>query len=135
VPLIAIVFGVLLTALGVGLYVTSELDPKPLTALIPCAFGLVLVLLGQIARGSDKARMHAMHAAAMVGLIGFIGGVVMTILDVRKLSGETPPSTLAMSGKAALAALCAVFLALCIKSFIDARRARKQRASAGGPAA
>jgi hypothetical protein len=125
----AIIFGILLTVLGVVLYASSDLEAmRRLTALIPSAFGLALVLLGQIARGgSDKARMHTMHAAAVIGLVGLVGGVVMTILDVRKLGSEPPPSNLAMGGKAAMAILSGIFLGLCIKSFIDGRKARKQR--------
>jgi hypothetical protein len=127
---IAMLFGVLLTVLGLILYGTSELDPKPITALIPSALGLALVLLGQIARGaSERGRMHTMHAAALIGLIGLIGGVVLTVIDVSKLGNEPPPSNRAMAGKAAMALLCAVFLGLCVKSFIDVRRARKQRAA------
>jgi hypothetical protein len=125
-------FGILLVVLGVVLYSQSELEwPRKATALIPAGFGLVLVLLGQIAQGgSEKIRMHTMHAAALVGMIGFVGGAVMTILDFGKMGNVPPPSTLAMVGKAFMAMLCGVFLGVCIKSFIDARRARKQKETA-----
>jgi len=128
------IFGVLLAVLGVVLYAMADPELKKewkaLTAFIPTGFGAALIVIGQIAQsGSEKVRMHSMHAAALIGLVGVIGGVVMTILDIRKLGGDTPPSNLAMGGKAALAVLCAAFLALCIKSFIEVRRARKQKKS------
>jgi hypothetical protein len=125
VPLITVIFGVLLTLLGLVLYRMSESGAP--TALIPSVFGVVLVLCGQIARGnSAKARMHAMHAAAVVGVIGLAGGAVMTVVDLQKLASDEPVLYKALGGKAALAMLCAVFVALCVKSFIDARRARKR---------
>jgi multisubunit Na+/H+ antiporter MnhG subunit len=131
---IAIGFGVALTILGIVLYRTSEPEHQSLTALIPSVFGLALVLCGQIARGtSEKARMHAMHVAAMIGLIGLIGGIVLVVLDVQKFGGEQPPSTRALAGKAALAVLCGVFVGWCVKSFIDARRARKRNAAGAAP--
>ena len=131
---IAIGFGVALTILGIVLYRTSDIEPKPLTALIPSIFGLALVLCGQIARGtSEKARMHAMHAAAVIALIGLVGGIVLVILDVQKLGDPKPPSNLAMGGKAALAVLCGAFLGLCVKSFIDVRRARRRNAAGSAP--
>jgi len=38
---------------------------------------------------------------------------------------------LAIGGQYAMAALCAIFVALCVKSFIDVRKARKARELAG----
>jgi hypothetical protein len=125
----AILFGTLLTILGIVLYSTSTIDPKPPTALIPSALGLVLVLLGQIARGaSDKVRMHVMHAAAVIGLVGLVGGIVRIAMALPKYGTENPPSNLAVGGNVAMAVLCGLFLALCVMSFIDARRARKKQA-------
>ena len=125
---IAIVFGVLLTALGVGLYATS--DSGSPTALIPAAFGVVLILLGLIARAGDKARKHAMHVAALVGLVGF---VVPTARVVPALAGGAEINR-AIGGQIAMAVLCLAFVVLCVKSFIDARRARQAGEVANPPA-
>lgn len=124
---IAMFFGALLVILGIVLYSQSELEGlRKLTALIPAAIGLLLVLLGQIASGgSEKMRMHTMHAAAMLGLIGLIGGAVMAVRGAIALSSDSPPSKLALGGQAIMAVLCGVFVGLCVKSFIDVRRARK----------
>lgn len=120
---VSIVFGVLLSALGGFLY--SEATPnaegvKSLTALIPAAFGVVLIVCGIIAR-NDKARKHAMHLAAMVGLIG----CVMPLVRVLPKVFGSDPLSFADKGQLAMAGLCGVFVALCVKSFIDARKARK----------
>lgn len=120
--LIAIIFGVLLSALGVGLYAAAE--NKSVTALIPAFFGIALVLLGQIARaGGDKARMHTMHVAALIGLVGLAFPAYRAIAALAR-GAEV---NLAIGGQLAMAALCGLFLALCVKSFIDARIARKRR--------
>jgi hypothetical protein len=68
-----------------------------------------------------------MHVAAVVGVLGFLGGF-MPLQRQYKLTGEVDlfkPS--AVSGLL-MSLICAVFVGLCVKSFIDARRAR----SAGG---
>jgi peptidoglycan/LPS O-acetylase OafA/YrhL len=120
---LAILFGVVLAILGIALYVGSEPrtpgETKSMTRLIPMFLGLALMVLGGIAL-NEKYRKHAMHGAALVGLIGVIGG---TIVGVIQISGERPAT--AWGGSFAMAALSAVFLALCVKSFIEARRRRR----------
>jgi uncharacterized membrane protein HdeD (DUF308 family) len=119
---IAIIFGVLLTILGGVLFALAEV--KSPTALFPAYFGVALIILGFVAR-NEKARKHAMHFAAMLGLIGLVGGVAM---GIKALTGERPATVWA--GSFAMAALCGVFLVMCIRSFIAARRAREQSGSA-----
>ena len=120
---IAIVFGLLLTVLGPVLYFLSDPEKQSPTALIPSAFGIVLVILGIVAR-NEKARMHAMHGAAVVGLLGFLmplGRVIYAATQPNFQFG------LAAGGSLAMAALCAIFVGLCVKSFIDVRAARKAK--------
>ncbi len=111
-----IVFGVLLTLLGLaGYFLTGT---SSLTALIPAIFGLLLLVLGFLAR-SEAVRKHALHAAAAVALVGCIGALIPL---VRTPVGLRPP--IAVFSQAAMVVLTAVFVALCIRSFRDARRAR-----------
>lgn len=118
-PTTTIAFGLLLTLIGFGGYFLT--GTSSFTALIPAAFGIVLLLLGLAAR-SDAARKHAMHAASTVALLG-CGGAVYSLVgtpgDVR--------SPLAFYSQLAMALLTGIFVALCVKSFIDARRARAAR--------
>lgn len=121
---LAILFGVLLGILGGVLFGTSDLEgARKLTALIPSLFGLGLIVCGVIAR-NEKARMHAMHFAALLGLVGLVMPLVMV---VRKVAAGEPFNPISNGGQLVMAALCGVFLVMCVKSFIDARRARKAR--------
>ena len=70
VPATTIAIGAALIVLGLGGYVLT--GAVSLTALIPAAFGLLLVLAGVLAR-DDRKRMHAMHAAALIAILGFLG--------------------------------------------------------------
>jgi hypothetical protein len=119
---IAILFGVLLIALGlIGWFGTGMESP---TALIPSVFGLLLVVAGVIARNESR-RKHAMHAAAMVGLLGLLGSASGLLQLPALLAGGEVVRPAAAASKSAMAVLCAVFVALCVKSFIAARKARK----------
>ena len=125
---VTIIFGLVLIALGAVGYTSTWAS----TALIPAYFGLALAVCGGLAL-KDNLRKHAMHGAAMVGLIGSIGGLVMAILDLTK--GESEWRPVAFTMKLALAVTCGVFVALCVKSFIEARRRRRQNAAATGEVA
>ena len=112
-----IVFGLVLTVLGfAGYFLTGT---SSFTALIPAAFGLLLLVLGFIAR-SEAARKHAMHAAAAVALVGFLGAL-MSLL--RTPAGVR--SAVAVYSQLAMVILTGLFVVLCVRSFIAARRARK----------
>lgn len=87
------------------------------TALIPAAFGLVLVLLGFVSQKKENLRKHLMHAAILVALLGFIATAARL---VPRLSGIT--FTAAEISQIATALICLIFVILAIKSFADARR-------------
>jgi uncharacterized membrane protein len=132
---VSMIFGVLMILEGLVLYAMAVYrhlhqgadGPSP-TALIPAGFGLVLLVLGVIARlGGERARKHTMHFAAMVGLIGVIASIVML---ARRLSAGVEWN-LAMTGMALLGLLNGVFLAMCVNSFIQVRRARKAHEQGG----
>jgi hypothetical protein len=93
------------------------------TALIPAAFGLLLVVFGALAL-DDKRRKLAMHIAVTVGLLGFLGTVSGLFQLPALLSGGAVQRPGAVISKSIMAVLMAVYVAMCVKSFIDARRKR-----------
>ena len=119
-PSTAIISGVLLIVIGILGYVFSIIDGNTsLTALIPAAFGLLLAILGFIAKSNENLRKHLMHVAVIVGLLGFL------IPTVRLLSRISDIKvSLAVLSQAAMAIVCLFFVILCVQSFINARRNR-----------
>ena len=121
----AIVFGGLLAALGLGSCVGADQAGWTtwITALLPAVFGLVILALG-VAALKNSWRARAMHAAVVVGLLGFFA----TAYSLVKL-GQLLVEKQALLARAMMAVLCGVFVAMSIKSFLDARRRRKPPAA------
>jgi len=122
-----LVIALLLIATGVGGYFLGHPAPGATavspTALIPAGVGLVLGLLGAISF-NEKARKHAMHFAALIGLLSAIGDGVQLVLTIFKTG--TPPDIRQMKiiSMSLTLVLCVIFVALCVRSFINARRNR-----------
>ena len=114
-------FGVVLILLGIGGYFGSGM--VSLTALIPAAFGLLLVIFGALAK-DDSRRKMAMHIAVLVGLLGFLGTVSGLAALPAVLAGGQVERPMAVIAKSIMAVLMAVYVALCVRSFINARRSR-----------
>lgn len=117
-----IVYGALLIALGVLSYILTQ--GVSITALIPAAFGVVQVALGMLAKHESR-RKHMMHLAAALGLLAFAGSVSGFLKVITSLSGTALQRPAAAYSQSIMALLSAGFVALCINSFIQARRARQ----------
>ena len=111
---LTILFALGLGALGVGAWLAA--GQSSIMALIPAFFGVPLALAGLAAR-REGWRRHAMHAAALIALLGAGGALSRAIPAV--LSGELRLASVSqlLMGVALLA-----YLALCVRSFILARR-------------
>ena len=124
-PVVSIVCGGLLIAVGVWGYAGSSAP----TALIPAGIGAVLAVLGLLAL-KESLLKHAMHAAAALGLLSFLVTGVMGLPKLAKmLAGEQPDRPRAVISQSLTAGICAVFVALCVNSFIQARRRRQATAA------
>jgi len=129
-PGYAIVFGGLLTALGGIAYFSPDTfaggKPYQVSAASPAFIGIPILLAGLVSLASPGARKHAMHVAAVLGLLGTVGGFVPVIL--RNFDTTQTAVLVGLT----MATLSAVFLGLCVNSFIAAKKARK---AAGQPPA
>ena len=114
-------FGVVLILLGIGGWAGSGMEHP--TALIPAAFGLLLAVFGAMARDEKKRKM-AMHIAVVVGLLGFLGTVSGLASLPAVLSGGAVERPMAVVSKSIMAVLMLIYVALCVRSFISARRTR-----------
>jgi hypothetical protein len=124
---LTIVFGIVLIAVGAwGFFGTGSVHP---TALIPAYFGLVIAWSGVLANTEDaKRRMLWMHIAVTLGLLGFLGAGSMAVIEVSKAHGGPLAHPVAVESQMAMAGICLVFVLLCVRSFIAARRGRKLEA-------
>ncbi len=124
-PTLAIVFGLLLAFLGAGGYVAT--GAKSLTALIPALFGMILFFSGIVAKIAPGARKHVMHVAALFGLIGALAGLGRGLPKIGDALSGAAASPIAIWLQIAMGVLCLLFVILCVKSFIDARKAKPEQ--------
>ena len=123
-PKLSINIGVLLVILGFFSYIATEM--VSLTALIPSLFGFVFIGLGLLSKKSDNLQKHSMHAAVLLALLGLGGSFTgLRQIIVVLLGGDMPVRFTAAASQAVMAVLCILFVILGVKSFIDARKAKK----------
>jgi len=117
---VTLIFAVLLIILGLGFYLGT--GSKAPTALIPTWFGVALCVFGVLAISPNEGRRKLfMHINVTIGLIGFlaVAGRVISVLA----SGRTPDQ-IALIAQLLMAGLLLIYVILCVRSFIAARRAR-----------
>ena len=122
---VTLVFAALLVALGlVGFLGTGSAHP---TALIPTWIGLALGIFGFLAISPNESRRKLfMHVNVTIGLLGFLGGAAEAVRGyVHATAAQVPPDMIALASKATLAGLMLIYVLLCIRSFIAARRTGK----------
>ena len=123
-PTTTIFCGVLLILIGIigyGYGMTGGAASP--TALIPAVLGLILAILGFLAKAKEDLRKHIMHAAVVVGLLGFLG-TASSFLKIPALLNGTAERPAAIVAQLATALVCVLFVLLCVRSFADARRNR-----------
>lgn len=108
--------------IGLGLaafFLTGAVHP---TALIPAYIGGALFLLGLLGR-KENLRKHVMHAAMVIVLLALFG-TVRSLAKLPAAFAGTAERPAAIYAQAVTAALSVAYLALGIRSFIQARRSR-----------
>jgi len=119
-PKITLIFSTLYIALGLAAFFLTGAVHK--TALIPAYFGIVLLVLGLLGQ-KENLRKHVMHAALLVVLLALFG-TARSLLKLPSAFDGTAERPFAIYAQAATAVLSITFLALGIRSFIQARRSR-----------
>ena len=122
---VTIGFGVLLVLLSAAAYTMLGQHSHGIHSLIPGLFGLLLVLFGAMAETPvAKKRMLFMHIAVTVGLLGFLGTIPGIIGVMQMAAGHVVARPDAAKVQAMMGTLCLIYVLLCVRSFISARRAR-----------
>ena len=118
---VTIRFSVLLMIVGLIIFfLTGHTHP---TSLSPFFFGVVLLVLGFLARSeSEKQRMLVMHIAVTVALLGFIFPAVRVAMAWAKAHAIL--MGMAIREELLMAVICFVLVMLCVRSFIAIRKAR-----------
>jgi hypothetical protein len=122
---LTIVFALLLVLLGLAGYLgTGSQHP---TALIPAWIGLALGIGGFLAISPNESRRKLfMHINVTIGLLGFLGATAEAIRGyVHAASAGLAPDQIALASKVTMAALLLIYVFLCVRSFIAARRSGK----------
>jgi hypothetical protein len=120
---VTLVFAVLFIVLGlIGFIGTGS---QHYTALIPSALGVLLGIFGALSLSPDPSRRKLfMHINVTLGLLGFLGTVMGLVQGIEMLAGAAVKNPPATESKSVMALLCLIYVALCVRSFISARRAR-----------
>jgi hypothetical protein len=120
---VTVLLGVVLIILGGASFILT--GHKFPTSLIPAAFGILLITFGSMAETPDsRRRMLFMHIAVTVGLLGFLATAPALIQVVQLIKGKLFPYPAAVEEKAAMSGLMLIYVLLCVRSFITARRSR-----------
>jgi hypothetical protein len=119
---LTIVFGALLVAISICFWLS--MGTAQTAALHPAGIGVLLILSGALANTADaKRRMLWMHIAVTLGLIGFfITGIRAAIELAHGLASIA--NITGFYERVAIALVCLLFVGLCVRSFIAARRSR-----------
>jgi hypothetical protein len=113
---LALLIGVALVAITGIVIAGVSFSP---TALLPGILGVVLIAAGFIGERRPTWKRHAMHIAVAAALLGALGS-----LRVFSAFGDPDANPVVIAGQMMTLMLCAIFVVLGIRSFIEARRAR-----------
>jgi hypothetical protein len=122
---VTLFFAVALIALGLVGYLGTGSQHS--TALIPTWFGLALGIFGLLAISPNESRRKLfMHINVTIGLLGFLGAAAEAIRGyLHAKSNGLEPDEIALASKTTMAGLMLIYVILCVRSFISARRSRK----------
>ena len=104
---------------------TTAKPKRSVTGLIPAFIGGILLVCGVVAL-TEGFRMHAMHGAVLVGLLGTLAGLGRGASGLGKFfSGDPSLNQRGFLFVWLMTIICAVYVGLCVNSFLQARKQRK----------
>ncbi|MDI6402310.1 hypothetical protein QLX67_09900 [Balneolaceae bacterium ANBcel3] len=113
------IYGILLFIIGmIGYILTSGAS---FTALIPSVFGMIFVVLGRLAQ-KESYRKHVMHAAVIIAVIALAGSFTGIPQLFSYVAGNEEILIQAALSRAIMAILTIGYIALAVRSFIQARQ-------------
>ena len=120
-----IALGGTLIVLGIAAYFAT--GGASVTALIPAFFGAPILVLGVVGLLNEGIRKHAMHGAVALAFLGFLGTVgavrfALYMVSVGPQHIDNPPAVIV---RTLMAILCGVYLYFGIRSFVEARKGKK----------
>jgi hypothetical protein len=118
---VTLIVGAALTLTGIIAYVVS--DAASATALIPSVVGVLILLCGLLALRGGALRKHALHAALVIALLGALGSL-MNVVQIGDLIDGTAERPAAIVTSIIMFVVLVGYLALGIRSFVNARRQR-----------
>jgi len=120
---VSIIIGIIMTLIGfAGMYVATSNGKSPSTASIPVAIGALIAVFGVISTLKQSFTKHLMHLSLLLALIGLAGILFRWISAGTFTKPDFSPTDGAFLVQASFVTASVVFIALGIKSFIDARR-------------
>lgn len=117
-----IAVGTFLIVLGVVAYFVT--GAASFTALIPSMFGVILAGFGKLAKNPAKTKTF-MHFAALLAVVGLIGSLQGLPQTFSLIAGDEIDRPGAAISRAIMAITLFVFLVAAVRSFVEARKARR----------
>jgi hypothetical protein len=117
--ILTVVFGILLTALGIGNFVVSGMSQ--ILTLLPALLGLLIVILGVVAwQGRSREQQNnAQFGAILLAILGFVGSLrELWQLFIALTSGQAAPTEVILRSVIGLSCVLFIILGiLLIKDF------------------
>jgi hypothetical protein len=120
---LTVVIGAVLVVLGVVAYVATA--AASVTALIPSFVGVLMLVGAALARRPAWHR-HGIHAALAVAVLGALGSL-MNVVRIGEVFAGTAERPAAVVVSTVMFLLLVAYIAMGVRSFVAARRARTTR--------
>lgn len=123
-------FGALLCGISI-LVLLLQGEVASFSIFIPMFVGVPLLILGALSEFMPAQRKHFMHVAVTLALLGALAAIGRGVPQLVNLAKGEDVKTLPLASVWTMIFLCSTFVALCVRSFIAARRAREAAGGSG----